>query len=156
MTTPLIRVRELRVGYGETVLLDSATFDVEQGDIFIILGGSGCGKSTLLRHLVGLDPPMSGEIAIAGIGAPRLEGSVPRYGVMFQSGALFSSMTVGETSPLLSTNGPSCHPTQSWRSCVPSWRWSGSKALKTSCRPSSPAVCASAPRLPARWRSSPT
>ena len=96
MTAALIRVRDLRVGYGETVLLDSASFEVEQGDIFVILGGSGCGKSTLLRHLVGLETPMSGEIAIAGVGAPRLEGLVPRYGVMFQSGALFSSMTVGE------------------------------------------------------------
>jgi phospholipid/cholesterol/gamma-HCH transport system ATP-binding protein len=96
MTTPLISVRDLKVGYGETVLLESATFEVARGDIFVILGGSGCGKSTLLRHLVGLEAPMAGEIAISGVGAPRLEGLAPRYGVMFQSGALFSSMTVGE------------------------------------------------------------
>ena len=96
MTKPLISVRDLKIGYGETVLLESATFEVAQGDIFIILGGSGCGKSTLLRHLVGLETPLAGEIAISGLGAPRLEGLAPRYGVMFQSGALFSSMTVGE------------------------------------------------------------
>ena len=96
MTKPLISVRDLKVGYGETVLLESATFEVARGDIFIILGGSGCGKSTLLRHLVGLESPMAGEIAISGVGSPRLEGLAPRYGVMFQSGALFSSMTVGE------------------------------------------------------------
>jgi len=96
MTAPLISVRNLSIGYGETVLLDSASFDVAPGDIFVILGGSGCGKSTLLRHLVGLDTPRSGEITIAGVGAPALEGLAPRYGVMFQSGALFSSMTVGE------------------------------------------------------------
>ncbi len=96
MTTPLIRVRELSLGHGHTVLLENASFDVARGDIFIILGGSGCGKSTLLRHLIGLETPLSGKISISGIGAPRLEGAAPRYGVMFQSGALFSSMTVGE------------------------------------------------------------
>ncbi|MDX2052792.1 MAG: ATP-binding cassette domain-containing protein [Polyangiaceae bacterium] len=96
MKTPLISVQDLRVGHGDTVLLKSASFEVERGDIFIILGGSGCGKSTLLRHLVGLETPRAGTIDIAGVGAPTLEGRAPRYGVMFQSGALFSSMTVGE------------------------------------------------------------
>lgn len=96
MSEPLISVHDLKLGHGQTVLLESATFEVARGDVFIILGGSGCGKSTLLRHLVGLETPMAGEITISGIGAPRLEGLAPRYGVMFQSGALFSSMTVGE------------------------------------------------------------
>lgn len=96
MTKPLIVVRDLSMGYGHTVLLERASFEVERGDIFIILGGSGCGKSTLLRHLIGLEAPFGGDIHIAGVGAPRLEGASPRYGVMFQSGALFSSMTVGE------------------------------------------------------------
>jgi len=96
MKKPLIVVRDLSIGHGDTVLLERANFAVERGDIFIILGGSGCGKSTLLRHLIGLETPFSGDINIAGVGAPRLEGASPRYGVMFQSGALFSSMTVGE------------------------------------------------------------
>jgi phospholipid/cholesterol/gamma-HCH transport system ATP-binding protein len=96
MNAPLIRVRDLRVGWADRVLLDAASFDVERGDVFVILGGSGCGKSTLLRHLIGLEVPSVGTISIAGIGAPRLEGAAPEYGVMFQSGALFSSMTVGE------------------------------------------------------------
>lgn len=96
MNAPLIRVRDLRIGWAERVLLDRASFDVERGDVFIILGGSGCGKSTLLRHLIGLELPSVGTISITGIGAPRLEGAAPEYGVMFQSGALFSSMTVGE------------------------------------------------------------
>ncbi len=96
MSKPLITVRDLSIGYGDTTLLRNASFDVPRGDIFIILGGSGCGKSTLLRHLIGLETPLAGEIRIAGIGAPRLEGAAPRFGVMFQSGALFSSMTVGE------------------------------------------------------------
>jgi phospholipid/cholesterol/gamma-HCH transport system ATP-binding protein len=96
MSETLIRVRDLKVGWTDQVLLEAASFDVERGDVFVILGGSGCGKSTLLRYLIGLDAPLSGSISIAGVGAPRLEGAVPEYGVMFQSGALFSSMTLGE------------------------------------------------------------
>jgi phospholipid/cholesterol/gamma-HCH transport system ATP-binding protein len=96
MSEPLIRVRDLTVGWDKQVLLRSASFDVERGDVFVILGGSGSGKSTLLRYLIGLETPLSGTISIAGIGTPRLEGAAPEFGVMFQSGALFSSMTVGE------------------------------------------------------------
>jgi len=96
MSEPLIRVRDLTVGWDRNVLLRGASFDVERGDVFVILGGSGCGKSTLLRYLIGLETPLSGSISIKGIGSPRLEGTRPEYGVMFQSGALFSSMTVGE------------------------------------------------------------
>jgi phospholipid/cholesterol/gamma-HCH transport system ATP-binding protein len=92
----LIRVEGLRIGWGDQVLLEDVSFEVERGDVFVVLGGSGCGKSTLLRHLVGLEVPLAGNISIAGLGAPRLDGTAPSYGVMFQSGALFSSMTVGE------------------------------------------------------------
>jgi phospholipid/cholesterol/gamma-HCH transport system ATP-binding protein len=92
----LIRVEGLRIGWGDQVLLEDVSFEVERGDVFVILGGSGCGKSTLLRHLVGLEVPLAGNITIAGVGAPHLDGTAPSYGVMFQSGALFSSMTVGE------------------------------------------------------------
>ena len=95
MKRKLISVEGLRMGHGETVLLDDVSFDVERGDVFIILGGSGCGKSTLLRHLVGLELPIAGKIRVGGR-EPRLEGAAPRYGVMFQSGALFGSMSVGE------------------------------------------------------------
>jgi phospholipid/cholesterol/gamma-HCH transport system ATP-binding protein len=91
-----ISVKQLSIGWNQQVLLDGISFEVERGDVFVVLGGSGCGKSTLLRHLIGLDLPLAGTIAIAGFGAPRLEGVAPAYGVMFQSGALFSSMTVGE------------------------------------------------------------
>jgi phospholipid/cholesterol/gamma-HCH transport system ATP-binding protein len=96
MSEPLIVVRDLTVGWDRNVLLRGASFEVQRGDVFVILGGSGCGKSTLLRYLIGLETPLAGTISIAGIGAPRLEGAAPEYGVMFQSGALFSSMTVGE------------------------------------------------------------
>lgn len=95
MKRPLISVEDLSMGYGDTMLLERVSFEVARGDVFVILGGSGCGKSTLLRHLIGLETPLQGKIRVAGQ-APRLEGSAPRYGVMFQSGALFSSMSVGE------------------------------------------------------------
>jgi len=96
MSEPLIRVQGLSIGWDQHVLINEATFDVARGDVFVILGESGCGKSTLLRSLIGLEPPLGGSIDIQGIGSPRLEGAAPEYGVMFQSGALFSSMTVGE------------------------------------------------------------
>jgi phospholipid/cholesterol/gamma-HCH transport system ATP-binding protein len=96
MTESMIRVRGLSIGYGDRLLLANADFDVERGDVFVILGGSGCGKSTLLRHLIGLDSPRAGSIEIEGVGTPHLSGTAPAYGVMFQSGALFSSLTVGE------------------------------------------------------------
>jgi len=96
MDESLIHVEGLSMGWGSNVLLENASFDVERGDIFAILGSSGCGKSTLLRYLVGLDAPMAGTIEIEGIGAPTLDVGRPPFGVMFQSGALLGSMTVGE------------------------------------------------------------
>lgn len=103
MTTPLITVKDLTMGWGETILLEKVSFEVERGEIFAILGASGCGKSTLLRYLTGLDEPMAGTVEIDGIGAPTLEVGRPAYGVMFQSGALFGSMTVGENMALALT-----------------------------------------------------
>jgi len=96
MSAALIRVQDLEIGWGRHVLIKEASFEVARGDVFVILGSSGCGKSTLLRSLIGLESPLGGSIDIQGIGSPRLEGATPEYGVMFQSGALFSSMTVGE------------------------------------------------------------
>lgn len=93
---PMIRVHDLTMGWGNRVLLQHASFEVQRGDIFAILGGSGCGKSTLLRYLIGLEPPMTGTIQIDGIKESHLEVSRPPFGVMFQSGALLGSMTVGE------------------------------------------------------------
>lgn len=91
-----MEVERLEIGWGERVLMRDVSFQVDAGEIFVILGGSGCGKSTLLRHLIGLEVARAGEIRIAGLGAPRLEARRPAYGVMFQSGALFGSMTLHE------------------------------------------------------------
>jgi phospholipid/cholesterol/gamma-HCH transport system ATP-binding protein len=77
-------------------ILENVSFEVARGEVFAIPGASGCGKSTLLRYLTGLDEPMAGTVRIDGVGAPTLEVGRPAYSVMFQSGALFGSMTVGE------------------------------------------------------------
>ena len=90
----MITVEDLSIGYGSTVLMRHLCFEVESGDVFAILGGSGSGKSTLMRVLTGLQPPLSGSVHIEGVGAPDLTAGPPDFGVMFQSGALFGSMTL--------------------------------------------------------------
>lgn len=95
----IIRVRDLCCGYGERVVLDHISFDVEKGEVLAILGGSGCGKSTLMKSLIGLYPPLAGHIEIGGddfVGAngEERERILRRFGVMYQSGALFGSLSV--------------------------------------------------------------
>ncbi|HKU37622.1 MAG TPA: ATP-binding cassette domain-containing protein [Polyangiales bacterium] len=91
-----IMVRHLTMGWGDTILLEDCSFVVRRGEIFVILGGSGCGKSTLMRHMVGLEAPKAGEVIVAGTEQMHAGLGPPPYGVMFQSGALLGSMTVGE------------------------------------------------------------
>jgi phospholipid/cholesterol/gamma-HCH transport system ATP-binding protein len=93
---PHIIVDDLTIGWGSRVLMEHVSFEIERGTTCAILGGSGSGKSTLLRYLIGLERPMAGRIDIDGIGAPHLYEGVPPFGVLFQSGALFSSMTLAE------------------------------------------------------------
>jgi len=76
--------------------MEHVTFDVERGTTLAILGGSGSGKSTLLRYMIGLEQPMAGRIDIDGVGEPHRYEGVPPFGVLFQSGALFSSMTLAD------------------------------------------------------------
>jgi phospholipid/cholesterol/gamma-HCH transport system ATP-binding protein len=96
VSPPLIQVDHLTMGWDDVILQRDATFAVAKHEIFAILGGSGCGKSTMLRYLVGLEVPIAGTISIEGIGHPNLDVGRPPFGVMFQSGALFGSLTVGE------------------------------------------------------------
>jgi phospholipid/cholesterol/gamma-HCH transport system ATP-binding protein len=91
---PAVVVRDLAIGWGDSTLIEHISFEVRRGEIFAIIGGSGAGKSTLLRCLIGLKSPISGEIDIAGRGEPDLEHGLPPFGVMFQNGALFGSMSV--------------------------------------------------------------
>jgi len=91
-----ITVRDLTMAYGDFVIQRDLNFTVRRGEVFIIMGGSGSGKSTLLRHLIGLERPQAGRIDIEGVGEPQHHEGAPPFGVLFQSGALFSSMTLAE------------------------------------------------------------
>jgi len=104
---PHIIVDDLRIGWGSRVLMEHVSFEVERGTTLAILGGSGSGKSTLLRFLIGLEQPQAGRIDIDGVGEPHCYHGVPSFGVLFQSGALFSSLTLEENLALpLSTWTP--------------------------------------------------
>jgi len=94
-------VRDLTMAYGSVVIQRDLTFTVRRGDIFIIMGGSGSGKSTLLRHLIGLQAPAQGEVWYDGQSLWQAEPDereriMRRFGVLYQSGALWSSMTLAE------------------------------------------------------------
>ena len=96
-----ITVRNLKIGYGEKVILENVNFEVRHGEVFVILGGSGCGKSTLLKNLIGLYAPIEGEVWIEGGNLLAARDNdrlflLRKFGVMYQSGALFGSMTVLE------------------------------------------------------------
>ncbi len=96
---PIISVRNLTCAYGENIVLRDVSFDVEPGEVFVVIGRSGCGKSTLLKHMIGLLDPVEGGIVLSGrdivtaAGAERLE-ILKGIGVMYQGGALFGSMSV--------------------------------------------------------------
>lgn len=96
-----ISVRDLRMAYGSYVVMDKLSFDIQAKDIFIIMGGSGCGKSTLLKHLIGLREPAKGNVFYNGenfttTDPEERERFIRRFGVMYQSGALWSSLTLAE------------------------------------------------------------
>jgi len=96
-----ITVRNLTLGYGSVVLMRDLNFTVKRGDVFIIMGGSGCGKSTLLRNMIGLIEPMEGEILYEQANFTRADAEerrsfFRRFGVLYQSGGLWSSLTLAE------------------------------------------------------------
>lgn len=97
----MISVRDLKMAFGSFVVMKDLNFDIRKKDIFVIMGGSGCGKSTLLRHMVGLKEPAEGAIFYEGQNFTKADGDerrefIRRFGVMYQSGALWSSMTLAE------------------------------------------------------------
>ena len=97
----IVRVEGLVAGYDGNVLLQDVNFVVNRGEVFVILGASGCGKSTLLKHMIGLYQPMAGKVLIDGEDIVSAQGAARRailtkIGVMYQSGALFGSMTLLE------------------------------------------------------------
>jgi len=98
---PAISVRNLTMAYGTFVVMRDLSFDISRGEIFVIMGGSGCGKSTLMRHLIGLLRPAAGKVYFNGVDFTSADeemrnGMLHKFGVMFQGGALWSSMTLAE------------------------------------------------------------
>jgi phospholipid/cholesterol/gamma-HCH transport system ATP-binding protein len=99
--TPYIEVRDVTMAYGSNVIQRDLNFPIHQGDIFVIMGGSGCGKSTLLKHMLGLIPPSSGDILYEGTSFfqsdAAAQGAMRQdWGITYQSGGLFSAMTLAE------------------------------------------------------------
>ena len=101
MATPHIEIRNLTMAYGDYVIQRDLNFTINRGDIFVIMGGSGCGKSTLLRQMIGLLRPATGTVLYDGedYWAADVETQVRRqrgFGILFQAGALWSSLTLAE------------------------------------------------------------
>ena len=98
---PQIVVKGVDMGYGSFILMKNLNFTVNRGDIFIIMGGSGCGKSTLLKLLIGLKEPLRGQVLYEDVSfwdadPAERERLMRRFGILYQSGALWSSMTLAE------------------------------------------------------------
>jgi phospholipid/cholesterol/gamma-HCH transport system ATP-binding protein len=101
VATEHIRVENVTMAYGDFVIQKDLDFVVKRGDVFVIMGGSGCGKSTLLKIMIGLKAPATGEVFYDGdafwASGPEHQEQLKReFGILFQSGALFSSMTLAE------------------------------------------------------------
>lgn len=100
--TPLVTVEALTMAFGSNVVQRDLNFEILPGEVLALAGGSGCGKSTLLRHLIGLQQPAKGRVLYGGThdlyaaDEDEKTGLLQSFGVMFQAGALWSSMTVGE------------------------------------------------------------
>jgi phospholipid/cholesterol/gamma-HCH transport system ATP-binding protein len=97
----LIRVENLRTGFGDFIVHENVSFEIRRGEVFAILGGSGCGKTVLLKHLIGLYQPLAGRVLIEGKDLATAQGDerlaiIKRFGVMYQLGALFGNMTLAE------------------------------------------------------------
>src|SRR5437016_13469655 len=98
---PVIKVVDLVRKFGDRVVINDISFNVRRGETLVIMGGSGCGKSTLLRHIIGSMKPTSGSVKIFGqeittMNEREISSVRRRFGMLFQSGALLASLTVGE------------------------------------------------------------
>jgi phospholipid/cholesterol/gamma-HCH transport system ATP-binding protein len=112
LSSPQLEVRGLTMAYGDALIQKDVTFTVERGEIFVIMGDSGGGKSTLMRHMIGLSRPARGEVLYEGqpfwaTDEVEREALKERFGVLFQSAALWSSMTLAEnvSLPLVEKRG---------------------------------------------------
>ena len=100
-TEPVVEVAELSRKFGDRTVIDNLSFKIHRGETLVIMGGSGCGKSTLLRHIIGVMKPTAGSVKIFGeeittMNDRKIDDVRRRFGMLFQSGALLASLTVGE------------------------------------------------------------
>ncbi len=110
-------IRNLTMAYGDIVIQEKLNFQVSAGEIFIIMGGSGCGKSTLFRHLIGLMSPAKGDILVNGSNLWQIETHerdqlIRQFGILYQGGALWSSMTLAENIAIPLTTYTDLSPAQ--------------------------------------------
>lgn len=150
--TPAIAAETLDCGYEGKLVLRDVTFSVAPGEIFFVIGGSGCGKSTLLRHLIGLHEPRRGRVSFHGRPFTAADAAGRRellrtFGVLFQGGALWSSLTLRENVALPLEEYTPLSRRERGNSPRSSWPRSGLKASRTTTPPRSAAGCASAPGL---------
>src|SRR5438132_1953064 len=99
--SPVIEVSDLVRRFGDRAVINNISLNVRRGETLVIMGGSGCGKSTLLRHIIGSMKPTSGSVTIFGqditaMNEREIASIRRRFGMLFQSGALLASLTVGE------------------------------------------------------------
>src|SRR5216110_2735515 len=100
-TEPVVEVNDLLRKFGDRTVIDHLSFTIHRGETLVIMGGSGCGKSTLLRHIIGVMKPTAGSVKIFGeeittMNDVQIADVRRRFGMLFQSGALLASLTVGE------------------------------------------------------------
>jgi phospholipid/cholesterol/gamma-HCH transport system ATP-binding protein len=100
-TEPVVEVADLFRKFGDRTVIDNLSFKIHRGETMVIMGGSGCGKSTLLRHIIGVMKPTAGSVKIFGEEITTMNDRAiadvrRRFGMLFQSGALLASLTVGE------------------------------------------------------------
>ncbi len=119
MAAPFLTVSGLTVAYGDNVIMKDVSFAVNRGDVFIIMGASGCGKSTLLSVLTGLKEPFKGDVLFDGLpfwgeraSAANRRTSMRKAGILYQSGALWTSMTLAENVALPLTQYTSLTPAE--------------------------------------------
>ncbi|MFA5145671.1 MAG: ATP-binding cassette domain-containing protein [Candidatus Omnitrophota bacterium] len=101
ISKPVIQVRDLGLSYDDYAVMRGLNFSVNKNEIFVVMGGSGCGKSTLLKALIGLKSPVEGEVLYEGVSfwqqdEDKQQGIMRRLGILYQGGALWSSLTLGE------------------------------------------------------------
>jgi phospholipid/cholesterol/gamma-HCH transport system ATP-binding protein len=158
---PVIEVDSVVTRFGSQVVHNGVSLTIRRGELVALIGGSGTGKSVLLREVIGLQRPNAGRVRLLGTDvwasdAPALTAMRRRFGMMFQDGALFSSLDVAANVATPLRSMPMCRPIcwGRWSICGCHWRACRPR-LAPRCPANCRAACASAPPSHGRWRSNP-